>query len=115
MVKPAVHLLLGTESLDDSQTTQRFFYLTHRVAPQGLGLDALGFQLSSDITHKPAHDGYDNQGEERQLPRDEDKGGKVGDDQDGILEQHLQTRHDAVLYLLHITAHTGNDVTLALF
>ena len=33
-VEAAVHLLLGTEGLDDAQSAQRLFYLAHGVAPK---------------------------------------------------------------------------------
>ena len=112
-VETTIHLTLCTEGLDDTQTTERLLHLTHRIAPQTLGLDALGLQLTTYPTHEPAHDGHDDEGEEGQFPRDEDQGGEVTHDQDRVLEQHLERRHDGVLDLLHITTHTGDDVTLA--
>ena len=114
LVEPAVHLLFGTEGLDDAQSAQRLLDLAHRVAPQGLGLDALRLQLATHIAHQPAHDGHDDEREERQLPGNEDEGRKIRDDEDRILEQHLERRHDGVLNLLHVATHTGNDVALAL-
>ena len=70
LVETAVHLPFGTESLDDAQTTECFFHLTHRIAPECLGLDGVLLQLTAYPTHKPAHNGYDGQCEECQLPRD---------------------------------------------
>ena len=67
-VEAAVHLALGAEGLDDAQAPESLLHLAHRVAPQGLGLDALGFQLAAHPAHEPAHDGHDDEGEERQLP-----------------------------------------------
>ena len=49
------------------------------------------------------------------MPGDEYQRAEVGDDEHGILEEHVQGRHDAVLYLLHVSAHAGDDVPLSLF
>ena len=108
-----VHLLLSTEGLDDAQSAQCFFHLTHGVAPESLRLDALCFQLSAHIAHKPTHNRYDDKGKQCELPGNKDKCRKIADNQNRILEKHLQTGHDAVFYLLHITAHTSNNVTFA--
>ena len=39
---------------------------------------------------------------------------KVHNDENGVLEEHVERRHDRRLYLLHIATHTGNDVALSL-
>ena len=39
---------------------------------------------------------------------------EIEEDQDRVLEEHVERRHDAVLHFLHITAHAGNDISLAL-
>ena len=49
------------------------------------------------------------------MPRYEQEGCEVADDEDGVLEHHLQTGHDRVLHLVHVATHTGDDVALALF
>ena len=114
-VKAGVHLPLGTESLDDTQTAQRFLHLTHRVAPQSLCLDTLLFQLTAYDAHEPAEDRYEDDGEQGELPRHEQECCKVDHDKDGVLEQHIQTRHNARLHLLHIAAHPRDNVTLPFF
>ena len=114
LVETTVHLLFSDKGLDDAQTSQCLLHLTHRVAPQGLGLDRILLQLTTYPTHEPPHDGNDDEGEECQLPRDKEQGSKIADDENRVLEQHLERGHDGVLYLLHITTHAGNDVTLAL-
>ena len=114
-VETGIHLLLRRESLDDTQTAQRLFHLTHRVAPQGLRLHTVLLQLPAHKSHEPAEQGHKDQSKHRQLPRYDHQRNEVGDDQHGILKQHIQRRHDTVFYLLHITAHSGNDVTFALF
>ena len=110
-----VHLFLRAESLDDAQSAQRLFHLAHGVAPELLRFDAAGFQFPAHIAHEPAEEGHEEEREERELPGDEYQRGEIGDDEDGILEQHVQGRHDAVLYLLHVSAHAGDDVPLSLF
>ena len=72
MVEAAVHLILGTESLDDAQSAQRLLHLAHRVAPERLSLDALLLQAAAHHSHEPAEDGYKDDGEQRELPRDEE-------------------------------------------
>ena len=114
VVEAAVHLLLGDEGLDDAQSPQRLLHLAHRVAPQGLGLDGVLLQFTAHEAHEPSHDGDDGQREECQLPGYEEQGGEVTDDEDGVLEHHLQAGHDGVLHLVYVAAHAGDDVTLAL-
>ena len=115
LVEAFVHLLFRTEGLDDAQTAQRLFHLTHRVAPQQLRLDGVLFEFPAHQPHEPSEHGHEDNGEKRQLPGDEQERGEVGYDEDRVLEKHVETRHDAVFYLLHIAAHTGYDVALALF
>ena len=113
-VETFVHLLLSTERLDDAQSAQRLLHLTHRVAPQGLCLDGLLLQLASHESHEPAEQRYEDNREQRELPRDDEQRDEIDDDENRILEQHVERRHDGILYLLHITAHACNDITLTL-
>ena len=94
-VKATVHTLLGTET-------------------ECLCLDRLCFQFTAYPSHEPSHDGHDNEGEKRQFPRDEDEGSEIADNEDRVLEEHLQRCHDGVLDLLHVTTHAGDDITFAL-
>ena len=41
-------------------------------------------------------------------------GDEIEENQDRIFEEHIERRHDAVLHFLHITAHSGDDISLAL-
>ncbi len=109
-----VHLFLGTECLDDAQASQRFLHHAHGVAPKALSLSALCFELSSYESHEPSEAWHEEDGEEGELPTDDDEGGKVGDNQDRVLEEHVERRHDAVLHFLYITTHAGDDVAFAL-
>ena len=65
LVEPYIHLLFCTEGLDDAQSTQCFFHLTHGVAPQRLRLDGVLFKLSANIPHEPTEYRYENKGEKR--------------------------------------------------
>ena len=114
LVETTVHLLLCVESLDDTQSAQCLFYLTHRIAPQRLGLDALLLELSTHKTHEPTKQGHEEDGKEGETPRDNHQRGEISNDQNGVLEEHVERGHDGVLYLLYITAHTGNDISLTL-
>ena len=67
-VETTVHLLLGTEGLDDAEAAKRLFHLTHRVAPQCLRLHALSLQLTAYPPHEPPHDGNDDECKHRELP-----------------------------------------------
>ena len=89
-VEAIVHCLLSAEGLDDTQATQRLLHLAHRVTPQGLCLNAAALQLASHHAHKVAEDGHEDDGEQRELPRDEEQRGEIDDDEDGILEQHVE-------------------------
>ncbi len=114
LVEAVVHLLLRIEGLDDAQAAERLLHLTHRVAPKLLGLYALRLQLTADKAHEPAEDGYEDDGEDGELPRDDEQRDEVEEDENGVLKQHVERRHDAVLNLLYVAAHAGNDVALAL-
>ena len=65
LVKPYIHLLFCAEGLDNAQSPQCFFHLTHGVAPQRLRLDGVLFKLSAYITHEPTEYRYENKGEKR--------------------------------------------------
>ena len=109
-----VHLTLRVECLDDAQSSEGFLDNTHRVAPQRLCLHGVLLQFSAYITHEPSHQRHEDDGEQRQLPGDDDQCGEVGYDEDRVLEEHVETRHYRALNLLDVTTHAGNDITLAL-
>ena len=114
LVEAPVHLILCTERLDDAQSAQGFLYHTHRIAPERLRLGALCLQLLSYNTHEPAEWWHKEDGEEGKLPADADERDEIEENENRILEEHIERRHDAVLYFLHITAHSGDDISLAL-
>ena len=108
------HLTFSTEGLDNTQAAQRLLHYSHCVAPQRLSFNALGFQLTPYPTHEPANERNDDDGEQRQLPRNENQRYKVGDNEDWVFEHQVEARHDAVLHLLYVARHTGYNVTLTL-
>ena len=89
-VEALVHLLLGAECLDNAQTAERFLDLAHRVAPQRLRLHRLLLQFLADQAHKPAENRHENDGEQRQLPRNDEQRGEIDDNQDWVLKQHFE-------------------------
>ena len=114
VAEAVVHLLFGAERLYYAQSAERLLHLRHGVAPQALCLYRLALELSSHEAHEPSEDGHEDEGEERQLPRDEEQGGEIGDDENGVLEEHVERRHDAAFYLAHVARHACNDVAFAL-
>ena len=113
-VEALVHRLLGAESLDNPQSAERFLHLTHRVAPQRLRLHRLRLQLLANQAHKPAENRHENDGEQRELPRNDEQRGEIDHNQNRILKQHVERRHNRIFDFLHIAAHACNDVALAL-
>ena len=114
LIETLVHLFFCTERLDDAQAAQGFFYHTHRVAPKCLCLDTVCLQFLAHYSHEPAERWHKEDGEEGELPTDADECDEIEEDQDRVLEEHVERRHDAVLHFLHITAHAGDDIALAL-
>ena len=113
-VEAFLHLLLGPECLDDAQAAEGLFNLRHRVAPQRLGLQGLRFQLAADPAHDPEHEGSEQDGEEGHLPGNENQGAEVEDDQDWVLDQHVQGGRDGSLDFLDVAADAGDDVSFPL-
>ena len=108
-----VHLLLSAECLHDAQSAECFLHLRHGVAPERLRLYRLLLELSAHEAHEPSEDRHEDDGEERELPRDEDKRSEVERDENRVLEEHVERRHYRALYLLHVARHTRYDVALA--
>jgi Kdo2-lipid IVA lauroyltransferase/acyltransferase len=67
------------------------------------------------ITDKPAEmQENEEYGEESELPTDAEQRGEICYYEDGVLEEHVERTHYGVFYLLHVAAHPGYDVSLAL-
>ena len=112
-IEPSVHFFLSIKRLDDAQTAKSLLHLAHRVAPERLCLDGLLLKFPAYKAHEPPKDRYENDSKKRQLPRCENECYEVGEDKNGVLEEHVKTCHDGVLYLLNVSAHSCNDVSLA--
>ena len=115
LIETLFHLLLGNESLDDAQATQRLLQLGHRVAPLALCLERLPLQFLTYSTHHPTHGRHYKQCEHGQLPTDGNHRGEINDNQNGILDEHIQRTGDGRLHLGHVTTHAGDNVSLTLF
>ena len=90
LVKAPVHLAFCTESLDDAETAQCFFYHAHGVAPERLCLCTLCLQFLAHQAHEPAERWNKKNGEESELPTDADKGDEVEEYQNRVLEKHVE-------------------------
>ena len=113
-VEAAGHAFLGIEGLDDAQAAEGLFDLRHGIAPERLGFQRAAFELFADGPHDPAHDGNEDDGEQGQLPADEEQGAEVEENQDRVFDENLDGAGDGILHLLHVTAHAGDDVALLL-
>ena len=102
LFKTFLNLTLCIECLDDTQTAQGLFDLAHQKAPLLLSFERFPFQFLADLSHDIASDGQQDQHEECQLPTDRDHTHQIDQDQDRILEQHVQGAHDGGLDLIHI-------------
>ena len=49
------------------------------------------------------------------MPRDNHQGSEIREDEDWILKHQIERRDYTRLHLLHITCHTGDNISLALF
>ena len=64
-VESCIHLIFGTECLDNAQPAQCFLHLAHRIAPQRLCLNGVLLKPAPHITHEPAEQRHENKGEKR--------------------------------------------------
>ena len=109
------HLVLGNESLDDAQPTQCLLNLTDAVGEFGLHGQGLRLQFLTDSPNAECHQGHYKQSEEGKLPTDYDECSHVNEDEDGILDDHIQRGGDGRIYLVDVSCDTCHDVALALF
>ncbi len=112
-LKAVGHLLLGVESLDDAEAAQGFLHLGHGVAPEGLRLQGLPLELFADNAHHPDESGDESKHDEHHFRTQEHQEPEIEDDQDRVLDQHLDGSGDGGLHLVHVAAHPGDDVALA--
>ena len=114
LVETGGHGLLGKEGLYYAESAQSLFHHAHSVAPQGLGLGRTLLEVTPYDSHQPHHQRCEHQHEEGEFPGDEDEGPYVENDEDRILQDHVQRTGDGVLDLLHVAAHAGDDIPFAL-
>ena len=113
-IEAALHLLFRAERLDNAHSAQCFLELRHRFAPFLLGFEARLLESAPNAPHRPTQGGKNYEGEERKFPRDVEQTAEIDRNENGVLDQHLQTPHDRVLHLAHVAAHAGDDVAFAL-
>ena len=114
MGKALLHLALGKESLDDTQSAQGLIELCQQRAPVVLCLLGLALELTADGAHHPSQGRHSHEHEERELPTEEEEGEQRHDDGDGVLDEHLQRVGERGLQSTHVATHAGYDVALAL-
>ncbi len=107
------HLLFCIEGLDDAETAQGFLHLGHGVAPEGLRLQGLALELLADDAHHPDEGGDEGEHDEHHFRAQEHQEPEIQDDQDRVLDKHFDGGGDGGFHLVHVTAHPGDDVTLA--
>ena len=113
-VKAVCHLVFSGEGFDDAHAAERFFQLRHGLAPFVLCVETLVFEFSADASHHPSHQREDDDGEDGQLPGGVDEHAEVANQQDGVLDEHVQRAGDGVFDFVHVAAHACNDVTFSL-
>ena len=113
-VEAVGHLAFGQERLDYAQAAECLFDLRHGVGPEALGFEAARLEFTTYRGHNQQHNWREDQCKDRQFPRHRKEHGEVDDDQNRVLDQHVQRTGYRGLDFLDIAAHTGYDVALAL-
>ena len=113
-LKTSLDLLFRIEGLNDTQTAQRLLNLAHQQAPLLLPLERLTFQLLADLPHDITRQWQQDQDKKRQLPADRDHSDQIDNDQDRVLEQHIQRAHDRGLNLVHVARDPSDDIAFPL-
>ena len=90
LLKTVHHLVFCYKSLDYTQSAKRLFQLRHGITPFSLGFQRLTLQFLADFSHQPAHTRQYQDSKQSQLPAGYNQSGKIKQNQDRILEQHIQ-------------------------
>jgi ATP-binding cassette subfamily B protein/subfamily B ATP-binding cassette protein MsbA len=69
---------------------KRLFQLRHGITPFPLGFQRLTLQFLADFSHQTAHTRQYQDSKQSQLPAGYNQSGKIKQNQDRILEQHIQ-------------------------
>ena len=91
-----------------------FVHLGHGVAPELLGLEGGAAELLSDDTHDPDEARNEEDDEQGQFRAGKQQDPKVEQDQDRVLDEHLDGGSDGRFHLADVPADPGDDVPLAL-
>ncbi len=92
--EPLPHFSFRIERLDDPQTPERLLHLRHRVAPLFLRLKRVSLELLSQRPHSPGHRRHHEQREQRQLPAREQQRPEIEQNQNRVLDEHVQRARD---------------------
>ena len=110
----ALHLVLGIEGLDDAQSANGLLDVAQQRAPLVLPIERHAFQALAHGAHDEPGNGQQHKHKQGELPAHNHHHRQAHDNHDGILEHHVERRHDAVLHLGHIAAHARHHIALAL-
>ena len=109
-----LHLVFCDERLDDAQTAKCLFKLRHNLAPFSLRFERLSLEFLSDCAHTPGHKRNHSHSEQCKLPAGRDKSSEIEEDEDRVLDEHIKRTCDRVFDLVHVAAHSCDDVSLFL-
>ena len=110
-----IHLRLGIEGLDDSQTTESLLKDAEKLAQLSLSLTTLAFEVLTYATDDCAGKRKHDESEEGELRAHDNHRDEIYDDEDGVLEEHVNGGHDRPLDLADIASGSLHDVSLTLF
>ena len=112
--KALLHLTLGEEGLDDTESAQGLVELCQQGTPVVLCLLGFALELATDGSHGPCQCGHSYDDEEGELPAEEEEAREGDHDGDGVLDEHLQRVGERGFESAHVATHTRNDISLAL-
>ena len=113
--KTAFHLALCNECLDDAQAAERLLKLAESVAPLRLGIEGVALERLAYAANTDGHDGHDDQGEQRELPTQIDERADIDEQEDGVLDDHVERRADRGVHFVDVGRDARQDVAFALF
>ena len=113
-IKAFAHLFLSCESLNNTHAAQSLFELGHCIAPLVLCIERFVFKFAPDLAHYPPHNRQDDERKERQLPTRINQDTEIAEEENGVLDQHIQRTRYRVFDLVYVAAHARHNISFAL-
>ena len=110
-----IHLPFSNECLDDTKTAQSFFYLTDAITPFRLGVEGTLLEFLANLSNTSSQQRNHQEGEQGELPTHGEHRTYIHQDEDRVLDQHIEGGGDTAINFIHIGTHTCQDVALSLF